>query len=826
MDCQADSHGSLQRRLVLALWLLALGGCGSATTDDASPSRGGASAGGAADAEQIAEKMLARYREASSYFDHAEYVQRSVLRSEGVERELPFFQMSVAFKRPNRLRLRFEEAVEGSAGRRGFDVGSDGTLMRSTAGEFAGQVQESTAPSEITVENLLPDPLIRQVFNNRSLGDVFPQLAMLLNSDDQMQVFPQDESPRLLEEQTLGERPCYRIATTSPKGRRILWIDRETYALLRMELPIEAERSVVDADNRYSQLSVRIDFKDATFDGEIDDDSFTVPVADGARRVRRFVAPPPPAPPAELGAPLVDFEFKNEKGEAITPASLRGRAALLAFWQLDCAPCKAHTPELDAIYRELQADKEFAFYAVSLDGGRVGAAAAVKTLRDWGGSMPVLLDPEKHAVDRLGVEGTPTLMLLDRAGRLQHVRLEQISDAASLRETIRQVQRGDDLAAIARAEHKQLTKDYQAELDAVTIKEAVLEIEVAPPEIAARRMPEKFTASELWATTSETLAHPGNLVALPVDSPAADAGATRILVVDGGAAVVEFNGRGENVARHVLQSDGKKGDGEVPVNGFLRILAGAEGATHYAVSGVGWQHVRVFDGAWKPVLGFPKERHAGLADVQWLSTAGEPRLAVGYWGGVGVQGVGLDGRRRWSERTLEQVVDLTFVPAEGSRPAELWCTGNRGTILVLDERGKPLREVEVAGHSLMQLSAALVDGAWHGCGLAVERVGRYAAVGFTAAGELQWQFQLPPGEYARQVERVQRVTLPGGAAAWMIAVANGDILWLNDEGGVIDQFRYGEPLTGLALTNSSDGAILVVGTTKNVTAWRLAPQAP
>jgi thiol-disulfide isomerase/thioredoxin len=534
--------------------------------------------------------------------------------------------------------------------------------------------------------------------------------------------------------------------------------------------------------------------------------------------VRRFIASPPPAPPENLGEPLAGFEFETIDGEKVTPASLAGKTVLLDFWQVDCAPCKAHTPDLDAIYRELKDDEKFAFYAVSLDGVRVGKAAAEKTLESWGGSMPVLFDPKQDAFKNLKVEGTPTLMLLDAKGRLQFLHIRQHRDPKGLATLIRKVMDGADLAAEARNEHRQLVKDYETELKAATIKDSLLEIEVARPEVGERKLPEKVTATELWKTSSEMIARPGNIAVLD------DREERRILVLDGGQAVVELDEDGAKKARHELpQGEGSAGAAPT-ANGFLRTAGNVDEKRWYAVSGVGWQKVHVFDDAWKSVLTFPKERNPGIADVQLLVRDGgkEPRLAVGYWGGVGVQGVGLDGKRKWTERTLDQVIQLTLVPpaADSQGAAELWCTSSRGTILVLDEAGKSLREINVGLRSMMQIGVTRVDGVLHGCGLAVEAVGRYQAIGFAADGEPLWRFKLPEGEYSQQVERVQHVEL-NGKPAWMIAAANGTIFWLDHEGKLIDQFQYGSPLTGLSLTNSGNGAILLVSTAENLTAWKL-----
>src|SRR5262245_49663426 len=44
---------------------------------------------------EITERMLKVYRNAKAYADHGAYTEQSAYRGEGVERQLPFFQMSL-----------------------------------------------------------------------------------------------------------------------------------------------------------------------------------------------------------------------------------------------------------------------------------------------------------------------------------------------------------------------------------------------------------------------------------------------------------------------------------------------------------------------------------------------------------------------------------------------------------------------------------------------------------------------------------------------------------------------------------------------------------
>jgi hypothetical protein len=282
-------------------------------------------------AAEICEKLLANYRDASSYADNASYLQFYVLRGEGVERELPFFQMSLAFERPNRLRLRFEEAVAGEAGRQAYDIACDGQTLRCASAALPGQIQQVAAPERLTVDNCFADSLVREAVLMRSIENVFPQLAMLLNDDDDQTVFPLDEDPRLMDEAELRGRRCHRVATRSEAGQRVFWIDAQTSVLMRMELPVDNQREALDPENQYLRLKVWIDFLDATRDAQIAPASFEMPVGEGVRLVRNLVRPPQPG----------------------ISARLEDRADSLAALKSAAEPTADPGPVLDTFYREL-----------------------------------------------------------------------------------------------------------------------------------------------------------------------------------------------------------------------------------------------------------------------------------------------------------------------------------------------------------------------------------------------------------------------------------------------------------------------------------------
>lgn len=286
--------------------------------------------------------MLKAYREAKSYADNAAYVQHFALRGEGVQRQMPFYQMSLAFERPNKLRIRFEEAVEWAGQKQAFDVACDGETVLCLAASLPGQVAKSLAPATLTLENLIPDPLTRSVLLDRGVENVLPQLAMLLSIDDDHPVFPNDENPQLLKDAELYGRRCRRVATRSPAGQRVLWIDADAHRLLRMELPIDSERKTLDPDNAYMELGVWIDFLDASLDVSLTSETFRMDVPAPVRRVKELIKPPLPGITV-----IADDDSKNRE---VLEAAAKANSADLSLESLQ--------QQLEAFYVQLEDSEE------------------------------------------------------------------------------------------------------------------------------------------------------------------------------------------------------------------------------------------------------------------------------------------------------------------------------------------------------------------------------------------------------------------------------------------------------------------------------------
>ncbi|MEM9658592.1 MAG: hypothetical protein AAF961_09555, partial [Planctomycetota bacterium] len=308
---------------------------------------------------------------------------------------------------------------------------------------------------------------------------------------------------------------------------------------------------------------------------------------------------------------------------------------------------------------------------------------------------------------------------------------------------------------------------------------------------------------------------PGNLVVYENE------GDETIAFVDGGQALVGIDLTGEVEFRHPLPSHTAES------GGMVRTTRGADGRRWTAVSGVGWQHVFLMDEQGNAVVDFPGENCPGVASIEFLPRADGTSLCVGFWGVWGIHCVAADGSRLWVDRSLEQVSQLVAVE-EKDGDNSLWCLSDRGAVVKLTDDGKLAEEIWVGSEPLMYAKVARFEAgdSLHCCGLAVSSVGRYRAVFFTPNGDVVAEYSLPKGEYGTAVERIQAVTLPGARPAWMIAAADGSLHWLDAEGAPIDRFAIGAEITGAAMTETGDAAILLVSTAEGLTAWRVeAPSA-
>lgn len=130
-------------------------------------------------------------------------------------------------------------------------------------------------------------------------------------------------------------------------------------------------------------------------------------------------------PPGER-APAPSFAGELLDGSSFESTSLAGNPAVLNFWGSWCPPCRVETPELQAVYADVEPEG-VNFLGVDVKDERQLARAFVA---DVGAQYPSLFDPRGEVA--LAFRGfpanvIPSTIVLDKDGRVAAVYTGQIT---------------------------------------------------------------------------------------------------------------------------------------------------------------------------------------------------------------------------------------------------------------------------------------------------------------------------------------------------------------------------------------------------------------
>jgi peroxiredoxin len=107
---------------------------------------------------------------------------------------------------------------------------------------------------------------------------------------------------------------------------------------------------------------------------------------------------------------MPDFDLKDSAGHDVSSAQFRGKVVLLDFWATWCGPCKKEMPGYERLYRRYK-DRGLVVIGISADSD---AGLVAKFGRQLGVTYPLLINGMD--VQRYGVKGLPTTILVDRDG--------------------------------------------------------------------------------------------------------------------------------------------------------------------------------------------------------------------------------------------------------------------------------------------------------------------------------------------------------------------------------------------------------------------------
>jgi thiol-disulfide isomerase/thioredoxin len=124
----------------------------------------------------------------------------------------------------------------------------------------------------------------------------------------------------------------------------------------------------------------------------------------------------------EVREPAPLYRLALLAGGTMDARQLRGRVVVLDFWATWCGPCRRELPELEQIYERFAKRPDVAFYAVDAARGDTPEQAR-RFFHQHGYRLALAYDRAEEVQKLLAVSGLPSLLVLDRAGRirLRHV---------------------------------------------------------------------------------------------------------------------------------------------------------------------------------------------------------------------------------------------------------------------------------------------------------------------------------------------------------------------------------------------------------------------
>jgi peroxiredoxin len=110
---------------------------------------------------------------------------------------------------------------------------------------------------------------------------------------------------------------------------------------------------------------------------------------------------------------MPEFNLKDTTGREVSSAQFEGKVVLLDFWATWCAPCKREMPGYESLYRR--------YKHRGLEVVGIAADSDARLVSRFGRKLDITYPLLVNGMDvqRYGVEGLPTTILVDRSGTIR-----------------------------------------------------------------------------------------------------------------------------------------------------------------------------------------------------------------------------------------------------------------------------------------------------------------------------------------------------------------------------------------------------------------------
>jgi thiol-disulfide isomerase/thioredoxin len=193
-------------------------------------------------------------------------------------------------------------------------------------------------------------------------------------------------------------------------GIQKAWIDKASRLTLKQTVTANMQGGVIPDPVQVNQA---VTVTSATLDAPVPDSEFAFTPPEGTREVKEFTAPVKIY--ADLtGQTAADFKLPAVDGKAVSLKDLHGQVVLLDFWATWCGPCRRDLPVFEKLHQEFSRS---GLVVLGLNSGEE-PEAVTKFLLTTKLSYPILLAAETGATRQYSVKALPTVVLIDREGKI------------------------------------------------------------------------------------------------------------------------------------------------------------------------------------------------------------------------------------------------------------------------------------------------------------------------------------------------------------------------------------------------------------------------
>lgn len=406
------------------------------------------------------DKCIAAYRGLSSYEDRAQVVLDYTLDGQQHEDRAP---LSVAWNRDGRLGLRVYSIEAGP------DSGRWRLRFNDIQSSSAQQVLSRAIPRELTLDWLLADPVVAERLS-AGLAGFPPQLDLLISRHPLGGLIDDSATLSFERPQSIDGRACHAISIRRGRARYTLYIDQATMLLRRLRLPNLDLPPQLLSDRRVQDLNLTIEWENVQTNSDVNWKRFAVTPSNSDLLVTHFVSPPATVETDGLGKRVPAFRLHGPDGNEVYNSSDSDgrRKATVLMWLADHPGCRVAAAQLAETAQSLtRLGLSDAIDLVPLWAEPFPAAGETfKTLpQAWNLPGKLALDRNAMGRDLFQVREAPTLILLDRANRIQ-LRESKTNPLLSqiLPDLLKQVAGGRDLAEETLQDVANLGNRHQAEL--------------------------------------------------------------------------------------------------------------------------------------------------------------------------------------------------------------------------------------------------------------------------------------------------------------------------------------------------------------------------